>query len=76
MKWSDMRIGQKIRAGFFCVTAIFVLVLVVAAREVGDVEHHTKVAVQKYDLSMSLLQREIDQLFMVFAADGDEGFIL
>ena len=62
MKWSDMRIGQKIRAGFFCVTAIFVLVLVVAAREVGDVEQHTKAAVQKYDLSMSLLQREIDHL--------------
>lgn len=62
MKWSDMRIGNKIRVGFFCVTGIFLLVLVTTAREVGDVEHHTRSAVQKYDLSMSLLQREIDHL--------------
>ncbi|MFZ5427772.1 MAG: methyl-accepting chemotaxis protein [Thermodesulfobacteriota bacterium] len=62
MKWADMTIGRKIQSGFFLVTGIFVLVLAGTALEVQEVNHHANGTVNKYDLSMSLLQREIDHL--------------
>ncbi|GFK94379.1 Methyl-accepting chemotaxis protein McpQ [Fundidesulfovibrio magnetotacticus] len=57
-----MRIGQKIRAGFYTVTAIFVLVLLAVSLKAGGVEEHAVETIQQYDLSVSLLQREIDHL--------------
>jgi methyl-accepting chemotaxis protein len=62
MRWADMKIGRKIQLGFFSVTAIFLIVLLLTSREVSDVDHHANGTMQKYDLSMSLLQREIDHL--------------
>jgi len=62
MRWSDMRIGRKIQAGFYAVAGIFVLVLLVVALEVQDVKDNATDTVQKYDLSVNLLQREIDHL--------------
>ena len=62
MSWSDLRIGRKIQLGFFCVTLIFLLVLLLTAREVQDVDYHANSTMQRYDLSMELLQREIDHL--------------
>ncbi|MFP5239118.1 MAG: methyl-accepting chemotaxis protein [Acidobacteriota bacterium] len=62
MNWSDMRIGQKIRTGFFSIAAIFFVAMVWVAVELFDVEGHTGGALAQNELSMTLLQREIDHL--------------
>jgi methyl-accepting chemotaxis protein len=62
MKWADCSIGCKIRIGFFCVTGIFILALFLIRGAASDVDEHAGQAIGEYDLSVTLLQREIDHL--------------
>ena len=62
MRFSDMNIDKKIKYGFSFVSIVFVLALIIVAYKAHYVKKSADSSVQGYDLSVNLLQREIDHL--------------
>jgi len=70
MRWADMRMGNKIRCGFYLIIAIFLLASIFTYQGVNQIAYFAQTATEKEQISSALLQREVDHLKWAQSVSG------